>query len=153
MKRRDLYSSVFFIALGTCVSFRAWKLGVGHGGEPGPGFLPFLSGVLLLGLSVCLLFGSIARGSGKNESLQFYQIGRKGRRIVMTISLLVLYLPLIYMLGFIISTTIFVLVTMWLIARERLSLSLVTAIIVSGVSYLLFRVLLEVDLPEGFLGF
>ena len=153
MKHRDLYSSLVFLALGIAVCIAASGIGIGQAGEPGPGFLPFSAGLLLSGLSIALLSMAVRAGERGGLSFKLGQNIRKGQRIIMTLLSLVLYLASMNLLGFLLSTFLFMLAMIRFVGRQEWRTSLITAVLVSGTSYFLFNVFLEIQLPEGFFGF
>jgi hypothetical protein len=148
MKHRDLYSSLFFLALGIAVCIGAWDLGIGQAGAPGSGFLPFSAGLLLSGLSIALLSGAVGVGEKRSLSFQFGESIRKGRRIIMALLSLVLYVFLMNFIGFLLSTFLFMLFIMRFVGRQGWMKSVITAILVSATSHFIFAVFLDIQLPE-----
>ena len=54
-RKPDYKSGIFFLLLGLWVCFFSWKIGLGSPAKPGPGFMPFLAGLLLAFLSFLLV--------------------------------------------------------------------------------------------------
>jgi hypothetical protein len=148
MKRRDLYSSLFFLALGIGVCIGGWDLGIGQAGAPGSGFLPFSAGLLLAGLSIALFSGSIRADEKDGFPFQLGQSIGKGRQIIMTLLSLGLYAFLMNFIGFLFSTFLFMLFIMRFVGRQGWMKSLITAILVSATSHFIFAVFLDIQLPE-----
>jgi hypothetical protein len=66
MKRSDAIAHIFLTAFGMVLSLMAFKLGLGAMSDPGPGFLPFYTGVIISLLSLFNL-GRLARLGRVNE--------------------------------------------------------------------------------------
>lgn len=124
----------------------------GDNGEPGPGYLPaLLSGCLVaLGLLLAAVsaFGPRAR-SADAPTLKFgkHEIGRA---LLVWLALAVCT-ALLEPLGFLIAGEVLVLAIILVIERMRSIPSIVTLLLLPPLMYLVFDILLEVQLPEGFL--
>jgi hypothetical protein len=122
----------------------------GPNNEPGPGYLPVLLTLCLIGLglalSVAWLFGPRARrGEGPTLSLQPRQIGRA----VLVWLALVVCAALIEPLGFLIAGEVLVVLVIVVIERLRSIPAIITLLLLPPAMYLLFATLLEVRLPGG----
>ena len=125
---------------------------MGDNGEPGPGYLPALLtaclvvlGLLLAGVSA---FGPRAR-SGEAPTLSFGR-AETGRALLVWVAL-ALCTALIEPFGFLIAGEVLVLVIILIVERMRSIPSIVALVLLPPAFYVLFDVLLEVDLPMGFL--
>jgi tripartite tricarboxylate transporter TctB family protein len=121
----------------------------GPNNEPGPGYLPVLLTICLIGLGLALtavwLFGAKARhGDAPTLSLEPRQMGRA----LLVWLALVVSAFLIEPLGFLIAGEVLVLLVM-VIERIRSIPLIVTLLLVPPAMYLLFDILLEVQLPGG----
>jgi hypothetical protein len=117
--------------------------------EPGPGYLPVLLTSCLIALGLALtavwLFGAKARhGDAPTLSLEPRQMGRA---LLVWLALVVSAL-LIEPLGFLLAGEVLVLLVM-VIERMRSIPLIVTLLLVPPAMYLLFDILLEVQLPGG----
>lgn len=122
----------------------------GAGGEPGPGYLPALLAVCLIALGLALagvwVFGPKARsGDVPILSLDLRSIGR-GLLVWLA---LVVCAVLIEPLGFLVAGEVFVLLIIVAIERMRSIPMIVSVLLLPPAMYVLFAVLLEVQLPEG----
>ena len=70
MKHRDLVSSIIWMALGGLFVVGALQQGLMRRGVPGPGFLPFFSGLALIFVSLFVLIPALGQ-RGKAESSEF----------------------------------------------------------------------------------
>jgi hypothetical protein len=121
----------------------------GSNGEPGPGYLPVLLTLCLVGLGLLLAgvwaFGKKAReGDAPTLSLHPAQMGRA----LLVWGALVVCGFLIEPLGFLIAGEVFVLIIM-AIERIRSVVLIITLLLIPPAMYLLFDTLLEVQLPGG----
>jgi Tripartite tricarboxylate transporter TctB family len=122
---------------------------LGPNNEPGPGYLPVLLTICLIGLGLALtavwLFGAKARhGDAPTLSLNPRQMGRA----LLVWLALVVSAVLIEPLGFLLAGEVLVLLVM-MIERIRSIPLIVTLLLVPPAMYLLFDTLLEVQLPGG----
>jgi hypothetical protein len=118
--------------------------------EPGPGYLPVLLTIGLIGLGLALaaawLFGPRARsGDAPTLSLEPRGMARAG----LVWLALVVCAFLIEPLGFLVAGEVLVLLVIVVIERMRSIPSIVALLLVPPAMYLLFATLLEVQLPGG----
>lgn len=126
----------------------------GSNGEPGPGYLPVLLTICLIGLGLALtvvwLVGPQARrGEAPTLSLSPPQMGRA----LMVWLVLVISSFLIEPLGFILAGEVLVLLVILVIERIRSIPLIITLLLLPPVMYFVFDTLLEVQLPGGTLWF
>ncbi|WP_256839784.1 tripartite tricarboxylate transporter TctB family protein [Ornithinimicrobium faecis] len=113
--------------------------------DPGPAFLPLVAGV---GLIVCALAHLLRVPAPATADEQFPDRGALGRIAVAFVTM-VAYAYLLRELGFILTTTLFMLVTLWLAnARKPLLLVLLPLLIAVGLHFI-FAETLHVPLPRG----
>jgi Tripartite tricarboxylate transporter TctB family len=122
----------------------------GSNGEPGPGYLPVLLtiGLIVLGLALSgvWLLGPKAR-SGEAPTLSLDPRGM-GRALLVWL-VMVVCAVLIEPLGFLAAGEVLVLLVIVAVERIRSIPLIVTLLLLPPAMYLLFDILLEVQLPEG----
>ena len=123
---------------------------LGPNNEPGPGYLPVLLTICLVGLGLALsavwLFGAKARhGEAPTLSLSPRHMGRA----LMVWLALVVCAFLIEPLGFLLAGEVLVLLVILVIERIRSIPLIITLLLLPPAMYLLFDTLLEVQLPGG----
>jgi hypothetical protein len=122
----------------------------GPNGEPGPGYLPVLLTICLIGLGLALsavwLFGPKAR-SGDAPTLSLSPRGM-GRALSVWLALVVCAL-LIEPLGFLLAGEVLVLLVIVVVERIRSIPLIITLLLLPPAMYFLFDTLLEVQLPGG----
>ena len=122
----------------------------GPNDEPGPGYLPVLLTICLVGLGLVLtavwLFGPKARhGEAPTLSLSPRHMGRA---LLVWLALVVCAF-LIEPLGFLLAGEVLVLLVILVIERIRSIPLIITLLLLPPAMYLLFDTLLEVQLPGG----
>lgn len=119
-------------------------------GQAGPGYLPVLLTVCLIGLGLALTvvwgFGPRAR-SGEAPILTFDR-NQITRALTVWLALLI-YTALLDPFGFLIGGEVLMLLIIVAVERMRSIPSIVTLLLLPPVFYFLFQVLLEVQLPVG----
>lgn len=152
MNSHDQLSGFFWMAISIVVVCMSIQSGMGTFHEPGPGFLPFWSGVILGVLAMILVVTSSLR---KREGTRIRSLwaGRQWRNFILVILSLFIYATLLPRIGYLITT--FGLMVLWygLIGRRRLWIQGAGALITALVTYLIFCVWLKIQLPKGIFGF
>jgi hypothetical protein len=151
MKNNDQRSSLFWLVIGLAIALYSTKYGLGKFSSPGPGFMPFLSGLVLAGLALVVFLQQLSKG-GK-EKLKDLWSQKNWPSIMMVMGALVLYTIFFRFLGFLLDT--FLLTASLLRVMEPLSWKKVLAGAIGAAigSYAIFQLWLEAQLPTGFLGF
>ena len=151
MKNNDQRSSLFWLAIGLAVTFYSRKYGLGTLSSPGPGFLPFLTGLAISGLALVVFVQQVSKKDREKVKDLWYK--KNWPTMMMVMGALVLYTLLFKFLGFLLDT-------FWLIAfllRVMQPMSwikvLAGAVGAAGASYVVFQLWLKAQLPTGFLGF
>jgi putative tricarboxylic transport membrane protein len=142
-------SLFFFILLAGAICLESYKLGLGSLSEPAPGLFPFLTGVTLGFLSFLWLVINFLPGGPWG----WLKISISWGRAVPMLGGLFLYSILLNFLGFALATFLLILALLKGIERKSWVSSGLVALGISIFSYIVFRIWLRVQLPEGFLGF
>lgn len=126
----------------------------------GPGFFPRVTAVLMFGLGMLLLLNAVRRRClEKTDSTTVQQpsVDRKLNRLVLLAFLIIVsYAVGIYFTGFLIGTLVFLLVMIsfflshfeW---RRFLTFVLPVSVLVTFVTYAIFRIAIRIPLPRGVL--
>ena len=151
MVKKEWILNLGMLLLGTVFLIESVNLGLGGIHRPGPGFLPFFTG---LGLSCTALFsliGECTKGrsnAGRKEKF-FGQSARHVFIIAVSTGIYVLVLP---RLGYLLSSFLLLIVLFKTGGFRKWSLILVTALVTVLVSYWLFSHWLGLRFPKGFVG-
>jgi putative tricarboxylic transport membrane protein len=150
---RDVTSSLFWILTGILFCIGGFHYGIRRSGIPGPGFLPFVTGLLLVALSLALLISRLLNRRDTAGSIgEPMPRGEAFRRILIVLGALCLYVVLLEPLGFLLTTFLFMVLALRLEPR-RWTFILPAAIGATAFFFCLFKVLLRVPLPSGILGY
>jgi Na+-transporting NADH:ubiquinone oxidoreductase subunit NqrB len=142
-------SLFFFILLSAVICFESFKLGLGTFSNPASGLFPFLTGAILGSLSVIWLVINLLPGA----HWEGIKISISWRRVVPMLGGLFLYSILFEFLGFFLATFLLIISLLKGIERRSWVSSGLVALGISIFSYVVFRIWLRVQLPEGFFGF
>jgi putative tricarboxylic transport membrane protein len=136
------------VALGLYVTIEAHSLGLWTDLGPGPGLLPLLLGIALLGLTAAWVVQTIvARRRGADEAAHHAGERLDGTYVVGIIGGLILLAALMDLLGFQISMALFLFVELMWLGRQRWWLSAAVALVASIGTFVVFDRVLGVALP------
>jgi putative tricarboxylic transport membrane protein len=153
MKKADRIFAIICLGLSGWLIQESFKYDYMTMYTPGPGFHPFWLGICLGLLSLYLLVDTFRRRDTKEEG-QSYLPGKKGLIRVGLILLITAVLALLMTrLGFVLSSFIFIVLTLAILEKFKIVKSILYGAVMSGAIFLIFRYWLEVDLPKGWLGF
>ena len=152
MKNRDLLSSMIWMALGGLFVAGALQQGLMRRGVPGPGFLPFFSGLTLIFLSLFVFVPALSQRK-KPESRDFFPERDSFRKLLLALVALLAFGIAMEYVGYLLTTFLFMFFAARLMEPKGWRTTTLLALFTATLSYLLFVVLLEVQLPRGPLGF
>ena len=151
MKRADMISACVLLALSGYVIEEAWRMPPSATFGPGSGFLPFWVGVILALLATILLVASWRRPPGTGGPSPF-----PGKRALLAITGvlggLAVYILLIEVLGYLVDTFLYVSFLLGVVERQRWQTTLGVAILTTAGLYIIFQVLLGINLPSNMFG-
>ena len=153
MRNREILSSLVGLGLGFLFLIASLREGLFRKGVPGPGFLPFITALILMGLSLMVFFPALGKKRGAGETVEkFFPEKDSFKKIFLGLGALFLYGISLEYLGYIVTTVLFLAFTFRLMEKEKWKGPLLFAVSTAFLTYLLFVVLLEVQLPKGILG-
>jgi putative tricarboxylic transport membrane protein len=150
MKSNDRYTSILWGILGLYIAYEGYVLKLGTLKDPRSGFLIFLTGMLLAGLSFILFLQSLffaRHGNGEKgiwEGIEW----RKGTKMMIA---LFAYVLVFRSLGFIVSTFFLLLFLFKGLEPQKWKTALVLSAVTMVVCYVVFGVFLELQFPSGIL--
>ena len=152
MSLRNQWSGLFWLVFSIFVCVEAIRMGTGSFSSPGPGLLPFWSGVVVGTLAILLLVvGTLTREEG--GKIKNLWRGMNWRTVILVSASLVIYCILLPRLGFLITTFGLMTLLFSIVKRSRLWIQMFTALVTVLVTYVTFYVWLGVQLPKGLFGF
>ncbi|HUL29640.1 MAG TPA: tripartite tricarboxylate transporter TctB family protein [Thermodesulfobacteriota bacterium] len=151
-KETGMSEGVFWIVIGGIICILALQYDLGSFRAPAPGFVAFLSGILIGGIgAVMILAKRVSAGHAKGAARRSSQGAPAVRwgRLAYTMLFLIAYAILMDPLGYIVSTflAMFGLFFDW--EKKNWPWSAFFSIAVSLVSYLVFEIWLHCQLPRG----
>jgi putative tricarboxylic transport membrane protein len=152
MRRWDQIASFVGMGIGVLLVFSSLRLNLGQWTQPGPGFLPLCSGVLLIIL--CVVYGVWSFGR-KDESSQKKESPWPRENLGKIIGVLIalfLFAFLLPLFGYLLSTFLLMIFLFRVIEPERWPLTFLKAALSVGVTYAIFEKWLMVQFPKGFWG-
>ncbi len=152
MKRGDLIPALVWMALGIAVVIASYSLKLGSLHTPGPGLMPFLLGIALLLCSLPVLIRSLQMimRKSKQRSGSIWS-GVNFKKLIVVVASLIGYAVVLEKFGYV-TTAFFVLVILFkTVESQRWSIVLVLSFLSVISTYLLFVVILNVQLPSGML--
>ncbi len=152
MGRADQFSSFFWFVLGLAVLFLSYRLGLGTLTSPGPGFLPFWCALILSALSLGVFFHRLFIPSG-GESQEIRKLwgGVRWVRGVLVVAALLVYTLVFSSWGYLMSTMALLLFLFKTIEPQRWAVAVGGAVLASLISFVVFALWLDVQLPRGIL--
>ena len=148
LRGKDKKSSFFYASLGAVVSISSYRFGLGTLTNPGPGFLPFAGGLLMILLSAIIYLKS-SEPDAEGEKL--FRVGNQ--RVLLITLYLILYALFFRKLGFLLGSFILMSLLFQLLERKSWIGSVFVSAATILVSYVIFVVWLKVQFPTGFAGF
>lgn len=148
MRRADIASSLFWMAVGAFVAWSGWDLELGTVSDPGSGFLLFWVGLIMIGLAAVVLVNTLREAAGAPQSPL---AGARWRRVVLVLVALIAYGWALPRLGFILTTTAVLVFLFKAVEPQRWSVAIGGAVASALIAYLIFKVWLGAQLPAGFL--
>lgn len=146
MKREDIGSSLFWLLLGAGVTYAGWDLGLGKLRDPGPGFMLFWVGLIMVGLSLAIGLAALRRAPRPPEPLW---AGTRWWKIVLVVAALVGYAYALERLGFFLTTVLVLIFLFKAIEPQRWTVAVAGAVLTALAAYGLFNLWLGAQLPRG----
>lgn len=147
MKKSERYTALFLIISGIAIAIYGYHfLELGVIISPDAGFMPFYVGIALTILSAIWLFTGIKAEPNQDQEKFFSKLWYKPP---VALGLMAIYAWAMEVVGYIISTLIFIFVWMFLIEREKWVTILLVSTLGTAVMYTLFGVFLKVPIPKG----
>ncbi len=153
MKKADRIFALIGLGLSAWLIAESLKYDYMTTYTPGPGFHPFWLGICLGLLSLFLIFGTFRR-KDEEEEKKSYLPGKKALVRVGLILIITAGMAVgMTRLGFVLSTFVFIALILLVLEKFNIVKSVFYSALLSGAIFLLFRSWLNVDLPQGWLGF
>ncbi|MDR1835723.1 MAG: tripartite tricarboxylate transporter TctB family protein [Fusobacteriaceae bacterium] len=152
VKTRDLICSVLFLAFGIFMFLQSRTIISKVAKDIGSGFMPKIVAGAIIAVSLIKLVLTLFSKSDEREEKGDMDLSGG----LWTIALLATYVILFNILGFLVSSALYLFFQMTVLSNEKnrkIGLFLAISIIFPILIYVLFVYIIEMPLPEGILGF
>jgi putative tricarboxylic transport membrane protein len=151
MKQYDFVPGLFFLIIGIVIAVESIRLRLGNFGKIDVGLIPFLISILIISMSTLILLTTRSIRAGLIGFRDLFS-GIDLRSIVLITIYLAGYAVLLEILGYIVVTFIFLGLSLKTISPMKYKTMIITTLLVTLVSYFIFILALDVQLPSGILG-
>jgi putative tricarboxylic transport membrane protein len=149
MRKYDILSGLFLLALSLAICSGSLPLQVGTLTSPGSGFFPLVTGLVLGIFSILIV---LQAGKAGRETVRFWAPEANTKGIYLTAFFILVYALLLERLGFIGTTILFFLLVSRFVSSHRWTTAFFFALVTSLATYFVFSYLLHTPLPPGIVG-
>jgi hypothetical protein len=153
----DAVVAVLVIIMGGVVIYGSRKLGAEWTSDgPGAGYFPFYIGLILVISGIGVLYQALA---GKARNTEVFVDGESFRRVLSVLVPAAIYVGAIQMIGIYVASALYIALFMIILGKYRWFKSVLIAVVVNAVFFMMFEVWFKVPLhkgawdPLGFLGY
>ena len=152
MKHLYLISGTFWLLIGLILAISSISYEIGSLTQPGPGFFPLLLGLVLILLALNSVLGHVRKSSPAAVKITSFFLPGRLKYVVYTVLILLFATFLFEWLGYLLTFFFIILFLMEGIGFKNWKVSLIVAFLTAVGVYLLFTLLLKLQLPRGILG-
>jgi hypothetical protein len=139
--------ALLVLALGVTVLYGSRKLGSGWTSDgPGSGYFPFYIGLILCIAAVGILYQSLL---GKKRNHEIFVDGEQIRRVLIVLLPALVYVLAIQFVGLYIASVVYIAGFMIVLGKFGRARSIVTALVIGVLFFLMFEVWFKVPLAKG----
>ena len=152
MRKYNLIGGFVWLALSIFICAESMRIGVGGFRNPDAGLFPLLT-ALLLGLFSLLLLSDTILKSIKQRKDDRVVWGRETnwKNIIFILVALTIYALVLDKAGYLLTTFVFILFLFRVIEPQKWTVAILGATITALLSYMIFNVWLQTQLPDGVL--
>lgn len=147
MRAGGILAGLFWLALGAGAAHAGWALGLGTLRDPGPGFLLFGIGLIMVGLSAGVV-AAAARAAAPAAGPGLWA-GTRWPKVVLVLSALLVYAWAFERLGFILSTILLMIFLFKAVEPQRWWIAIGGGVVTALLAYVVFGLWLKAQLPKG----
>lgn len=151
MGKSERISGLFWFILSIVVMVASYRLGLGSLRRPGPGFFFFWIGLFIGILALIVLVRAWTSGRKGNPEPLFR--GKNILKILLVLASAFLYAIFLEWIGFVAVTFLLFVFLLGFMERKGTAFAILTSLLVTASAYVIFKVLLQSQLPTGWLGF
>jgi putative tricarboxylic transport membrane protein len=153
MEKINIFSSLFLILIGIFFAVSSLKMGLGSISAPGPGLLPFGTGILLILFSLGTILESHLESMAEVKKKVILFRGKRWGVSLSILASLFIYALVLEIFGFILVNFLTFTFLFKIAGKQSWRMALGASALTTASAYFLFDYLLKVGLPRGFLGF
>jgi len=153
MKKSDRVFSIICIGLSLWLILESLKYDFLEKYTPGPGFMPFWLGVVLLIFSIALLIETFVKKNGKEVKKRLLPPRHSLYRLGLIMLITAGFSLVMNFLGFTLSVILYVPVILFFMEGINITKSVIAGLAFGVCIFLIFQYWMEVNLPTGFWGF
>lgn len=146
MQKGELIIGMVWMGFGIFTAIGGYVLKLGSLNKPGPGMLPFVGGIILLLCSVPILIGSVKTTRTERANDDIWQ-GVNLAKIGVVVGSVLGYSLILEKIGFVLTTFIVFIFIFKTADSRKWRTILILSFLSTFVSYLIFHILLQVQLP------
>jgi putative tricarboxylic transport membrane protein len=151
MRRYETWAAAFLFLVGLFAAIEARKLSIGEFGRPGAGFFPFYLALVFVLISLGLIWKSLQAVKTERLPPQISSEASHIGKVVTTLLALVVYVFALEWLGYILATFVLMLFLFKAVDPLTWPAAIGGSLSTSLLSYVVFKLWLQVSLPPGLL--
>ena len=145
--RVELVVAAILLLLGAVVAFQSWKLGAGWSSDgPGAGYFPFYIGLIIIISSLGTMLTSVW---GKSRSDEVFVDREQLGRVLSVLLPAMAYVGAVQFLGLYIASAVYIALFMVILGKYSWLKSVIAALAVNTLFFLMFEVWFKVPLFKG----
>jgi hypothetical protein len=150
-RRVELVVAAIFLLLGVVVAFESRKLGAGWSSDgPGAGYFPFYIGLIIILSSIGTMVQTVWGKSGKDDAKDEVFVDREQLERVLSVLLPAMaYVVAVQFLGLYVASAIYIALFMVILGKYSWIKSVIAALAVNTLFFLMFEVWFKVPLFKG----
>ena len=135
----DIFPTFFWIGLSLFVIISSYHLELGNFQDPGPGLMPFLTGVVLLLLSSIILVASFLGSPGRSDSETVKDPARTSfLKVGSVFGSLVIYALILEKIGYLVATSLLLIFLFKIAGSRKWRTVLLSSVLTVVITYLFF---------------
>lgn len=147
MDKHGVFSSLVLLVTGGIFFVGSFSYPFGELNRPGPGFLPRIAATILIFVSLLILSDSLRKGHEKDKKL--FAKKEDAKLVFLAAASLLAYRLLFPLIGFAPTNFLFFLLVPLTIGGFRWKTSFLFSLVTTVAAYLLFEIILEIQMPIG----
>ena len=151
MKIHDQLSSLFWLGLSVYVCRESLRLGVGTLRNPGMGLMAFGGSILLGVFSLGLFFQATIKKTTRDASPA--EASTLWNNVISVLLALLIYAEVMPIAGYLITTFLLMGFLFWIVKKGKIGWAVISSLLTTISSYMIFSKWLNCQFPQGFFGF